>query len=95
MYFSLISIKKFIFSNQQLQDLVNEEIGKLKDFIQNRTMASVPGNGTIEEELYDAQVTLFRSHVHLKAVCMNVINERCLRCINKKSLSSECCYWSY
>jgi hypothetical protein len=33
-----------------------EEIGKLKDFIQNRTMASVPGNATIEEELYDAQV---------------------------------------
>ncbi|XP_063446261.1 major antigen-like isoform X1 [Mytilus trossulus] len=49
-------IKHLTTSNQQLQDLVNEEIGKLKDFIQNRTMASVPGNGTIEEELYDAQI---------------------------------------
>lgn len=46
----------FLCSNEQLNNLVNEEINKLKDFIQNRTMATVPGNATIEEELYDAQV---------------------------------------
>ncbi|KAJ8318268.1 hypothetical protein KUTeg_003359 [Tegillarca granosa] len=45
-------------SNEQLNSLVNEEIGKLKEFIQNRTMASVPGNATIEEELYDAQINV-------------------------------------
>lgn len=38
--------------------MVNEEIGKLKEFIQNRTMATVPGNATIEEELYDAQINV-------------------------------------
>lgn len=46
----------FLCSNEQLNNFVNEEINKLKDFIQNRIMVIVFGNVIIEEELYDVQV---------------------------------------
>ncbi|XP_061181888.1 uncharacterized protein LOC133190336 isoform X6 [Saccostrea echinata] len=67
-------INQLIKSNEQLNNLVNEEINKLKDFIQNRTMASVPGNATIEEELYDAQIMVRVKDAELQKLRSQVKN---------------------
>ncbi|XP_056020280.1 uncharacterized protein LOC125668582 isoform X6 [Ostrea edulis] len=67
-------INQLIKSNEQLNSLVNEEINKLKDFIQNRTMASVPGNATIEEELYDAQIMVRVKDAELQKLRSQVKN---------------------
>jgi hypothetical protein len=48
----------FIFSNDRLDDMVNQEIDRLKDFIKNRPPNLTTGNATMEEELYDAQVNV-------------------------------------
>ncbi|XP_022319320.2 uncharacterized protein LOC111122066 isoform X4 [Crassostrea virginica] len=61
-------------SNEQLNSLVNEEINKLNDFIKNRTMASVPGNATIEEELYDAQIMVRVKDAELQKLRSQVKN---------------------
>lgn len=43
-------------SNAHLDDMVNQEIDRLKDFIKNRPANLTTGSATLEEELYDAQV---------------------------------------
>ena len=49
----------FVFSNDHLDDMVNQEIERLKDFIKNRPANLTTGTATMEEELYDAQVRRF------------------------------------
>ena len=48
-----------VFSNDHLDDMVNQEIERLKDFIKNRPANLTTGTATMEEELYDAQVRCF------------------------------------
>ena len=50
------TLKLLYCSNGHLNELLNEEIEKIKDFVKNRRMSRLPGNATIEEDLYDAQV---------------------------------------
>lgn len=56
----------FQFSNDHLDDMVNQEFDRLKDFIKNRPANLTTGNATMEEELYDAQVAItFTSHLQV------------------------------
>ncbi|XP_025092199.1 COP1-interactive protein 1-like isoform X4 [Pomacea canaliculata] len=49
-------INQLITSNAHLDDMVNQEIDRLKDFIKNRPANLTTGSATLEEELYDAQI---------------------------------------
>ena len=54
MYIMLVGVFS---SNDHLDDMVNQEIERLKDFIKNRPANLTTGTATMEEELYDAQVS--------------------------------------
>ncbi|XP_060071372.1 uncharacterized protein LOC132551265 isoform X2 [Ylistrum balloti] len=67
-------IQHLVKSNQHLNELVNEEIGKLKDFVENRSMGRIPGNATLEEELYDAQIMVRMKDAELQKLRSQVKN---------------------
>ncbi|XP_021376581.1 protein NETWORKED 1D-like isoform X3 [Mizuhopecten yessoensis] len=67
-------IQHLVKSNQHLNELVNEEIGKLKDFMENRSMGRIPGNATLEEELYDAQIMVRMKDAELQKLRSQVKN---------------------
>ncbi|XP_076462124.1 uncharacterized protein LOC143294629 [Babylonia areolata] len=51
-------INQLVMSNSQLDEMVNQQIDRLKDFVKKRSSSTSSSNSTMEEELYDAQITI-------------------------------------
>ena len=64
-------------SNDHLDDMVNQEIERLKDFIKKRPANLTTGSATMEEELYDAQVGIFIHQLRWSESGSNVLFTGC------------------
>ncbi|KAL8603572.1 hypothetical protein ACOMHN_022524 [Nucella lapillus] len=67
-------INQLIKSNDHLDDMVNQEIERLKDFIKNRPANLTTGSATMEEELYDAQIMIRVKDAELQKLRSQVKN---------------------
>ncbi|XP_076459730.1 uncharacterized protein LOC143292921 isoform X2 [Babylonia areolata] len=67
-------INQLIKSNDHLDDMVNQEIERLKDFIKNRPTNLTTGTATLEEELYDAQIMIRVKDAELQKLRSQVKN---------------------
>nr|KAG5710143.1 hypothetical protein BaRGS_006662 [Batillaria attramentaria] len=67
-------INQLIMSNDHLDDMVNQEIERLKDFIKKKPANLTTGSATTEEELYDAQIMIRVKDAELQKLRSQVKN---------------------
>ncbi|KAL8592381.1 hypothetical protein ACOMHN_044317 [Nucella lapillus] len=67
-------INQLIMSNSNLEEKVNQEIADLKDFMKKRPSSQSSACATVEEELYDAQITIRVKEAELQKLRTQVKN---------------------